>query len=66
MGSRLAGKTALISGAARGMGATETRLFVEEGANVVLGDVLDEEGRPSPTRSMWGQAHRARCTSTST
>jgi cyclopentanol dehydrogenase len=43
--NRLAGKTALISGAARGMGATEARLFAEEGASVVLGDVLDEEGR---------------------
>jgi 3alpha(or 20beta)-hydroxysteroid dehydrogenase len=41
---RLEGKVALISGAARGQGAAEARLFVEEGARVVLGDVLDELG----------------------
>ena len=38
--SRLAGKVALISGAARGMGAAEARLFAREGARVVLGDIL--------------------------
>jgi 3alpha(or 20beta)-hydroxysteroid dehydrogenase len=43
MTSRLAGKVALISGAARGQGAAEARLFAAEGAQVVLGDVLDEE-----------------------
>ena len=41
---RLDGKTALISGGARGQGAAEAALFAEEGANVVLTDVLDEEG----------------------
>jgi 3alpha(or 20beta)-hydroxysteroid dehydrogenase len=41
---RLDGKVALITGAARGQGAAEARLFVAEGASVVLGDVLDEEG----------------------
>jgi cyclopentanol dehydrogenase len=40
---RLKGKVALISGAARGQGAAETRLFVNEGARVVIGDVLDSE-----------------------
>ncbi len=40
----LDGKVALISGAARGMGAAEGRLFVEAGGCVVLGDVLDAEG----------------------
>jgi 3alpha(or 20beta)-hydroxysteroid dehydrogenase len=42
---RLDGKVALITGAARGQGEAEARLFVEEGARVVLGDVLDGEGR---------------------
>src|SRR5437879_874932 len=42
---RLAGKVALISGGARGMGAVEARLFARERAKVVLGDVLDAEGR---------------------
>ena len=42
---RLEGKVALISGGSRGMGATEARLFAREGSKVVLGDVLDEEGK---------------------
>jgi 3alpha(or 20beta)-hydroxysteroid dehydrogenase len=41
---RLAGRVALISGGARGMGAAEARLFAAEGASVVIGDVLDREG----------------------
>src|SRR6185312_12416561 len=41
---RLDGKVALITGAARGQGAAEARLFVAEGAQVMLGDVLDEDG----------------------
>ncbi|MGH2583928.1 MAG: SDR family NAD(P)-dependent oxidoreductase [Dehalococcoidia bacterium] len=42
---RLAGKVAIISGAASGMGAEEARLFAREGAKVVLADVLETEGR---------------------
>ena len=42
---RLQGKVALISGGSRGMGAVEAALFAKEGAKVVVGDVLEEEGR---------------------
>jgi NAD(P)-dependent dehydrogenase (short-subunit alcohol dehydrogenase family) len=42
---RLEGKVAIISGAASGMGAATARRFAKEGAKVVIGDVLEEEGR---------------------
>lgn len=42
---RLAGKVALISGGARGMGASHARRLVAEGAQVVIGDVLDDAGK---------------------
>ena len=42
---RLKGKVILISGGARGQGAAEARLFAAEGARVVIGDVLEPEGR---------------------
>jgi short subunit dehydrogenase len=43
--ARLDGKVILISGGARGQGAAEARLCVAEGARVVIGDVLETEGR---------------------
>ena len=57
-GGRLAGKVALISGGAKGQGAAETRLFVREGASVVFGDVLDDEGKKveAEIRAAGGQA----------
>jgi 3alpha(or 20beta)-hydroxysteroid dehydrogenase len=45
MAGRLEGKVALISGGARGQGEAHARLFVAEGARVMLGDLLDEEGQ---------------------
>jgi len=42
---RLRNKVILISGGARGQGAAEARLSVAEGARVVIGDVLEAEGR---------------------
>jgi 3alpha(or 20beta)-hydroxysteroid dehydrogenase len=45
MGDRIAGKVALISGAARGLGEAEARRFVAEGARVVVADVLVEQGQ---------------------
>ena len=41
---RVDAKVALISGAARGMGASHARLLVSEGAKVVIGDIRDDEG----------------------
>ena len=55
---RLDGKVALISGGARGQGATEARMFADEGAAVVFGDILDDDGRKveAEIRELGGQA----------
>lgn len=49
MGGRLAGKVAIVTGAARGQGEAEARRFVAEGASVLLTDVLDPEGEAVAT-----------------
>lgn len=45
MSGRLAGRVALISGGASGMGAAHARAFVEHGAMVMLGDIADDTGQ---------------------
>ena len=41
----LAGRTFVITGAARGQGAAEAELLVGEGARVIGADILDDEGK---------------------
>ena len=44
MSGRVAGKRFLVTGGARGMGASHAHHLASEGANIVIGDILDEEG----------------------
>ena len=55
---RLEGKVAIITGGARGQGATEARMFAQEGARVVIGDVRDEQGMQveAEIRELGGEA----------
>ncbi len=60
MANRLSNKVALITGAARGQGAAEAKLFADEGASVVLADVLDPKGeRLTAELNRSGSAERA-------
>jgi len=59
MGARLDGKVALITGASRGQGEAEARLFAAQGAKVVLCDVLDEQGE-AVAQAICEDGHTAR------
>ena len=47
---RLEGKVAIITGGAKGQGAAEAELFASEGAAVIFGDILDDEGKKVEAR----------------
>lgn len=53
---RLKDKTAIITGAARGIGGATAELFVREGAQVVLSDVLEKEGT-AKAKELGARAH---------
>ncbi|MDD9991068.1 MAG: glucose 1-dehydrogenase [Rhodospirillales bacterium] len=60
---RLEGKVAVVSGAARGIGAACARRFAAEGAEVVIGDILEEQGEATAhsIRDAGGAAAFIRC-----
>jgi 3alpha(or 20beta)-hydroxysteroid dehydrogenase len=55
---RLDGKVAIVTGAARGIGAETARAFAREGARVLLGDVLDERGEKTAAELGAGGCYR--------
>ena len=60
MANELAGKVAIITGGARGLGQGMAELFIEEGAQVVIADLRDEEGEALAT-ALGSNARYRRC-----
>jgi 3alpha(or 20beta)-hydroxysteroid dehydrogenase len=58
MTARLTGRTAIITGGARGQGAAHGRRLANEGAAVILGDILDAEGE-AHAEALTTAGHRA-------
>ncbi|MDR0311691.1 MAG: SDR family NAD(P)-dependent oxidoreductase, partial [Acidobacteriota bacterium] len=56
MGVKLAGKTAIITGAARGIGAAFAKGFAKEGANVVVADIRDGASTVAAIEQAGGKA----------
>jgi NAD(P)-dependent dehydrogenase (short-subunit alcohol dehydrogenase family) len=56
---RFENRTVIVTGAARGMGASHARGFVAEGANVVIADVVEQEGQSWPLNSATAPSSRA-------
>lgn len=54
--NRLQGKTAIVTGAARGIGAIMAKRLAQEGANVVITDVLDTEKTVNEIKTNGGSA----------
>lgn len=61
MTGRLAGRVALVSGGARGMGASHVRALASEGASVVFGDILDGDAGILNISSIEGLAGTIAC-----
>jgi NAD(P)-dependent dehydrogenase (short-subunit alcohol dehydrogenase family) len=64
---RLKGKVAIVTGAGHGMGETEARLFAQEGARVMVADILerDAERVAADIRAAGGEATAAKIDVTS-